>query len=358
MAQRIYWVPHTVCFLGCEHCHNDSVLPGIRASRRVIDGIVAHLPDPASRYRLEDVVVGGGEALMRNAEMEYLVRAFRERFPRGPQATVAERRAAGSVILSLQTMGLPLADARGNPLPKNIDYWVDLGVDCFHIASNDPFHERRRPDYPWQTLRDNLAAYQSRFGVEFLIYGKSVARLVPSGRVLDNLETLESDGASLLTEEGYCANAWEAAGNFLTGQAKQHPDCSEVVLDPQGWVHPCCWYELSPGLFDLTATRFEDGMETLCGMPLCQALDRGDMIRFAQLSGFDAGLARSVRAKVGECGLCRLCSVSLSHQPELGWMGVPPLSEREASFYSRHLGSGIVAALPQAAGQLDKIQPA
>ena len=31
MAQRIYWAPHTVCFLGCEHCHNDSIMAGVRS---------------------------------------------------------------------------------------------------------------------------------------------------------------------------------------------------------------------------------------------------------------------------------------------------------------------------------------
>ena len=89
MGQRIYWVPHTACFMGCAHCHNDSSLPGQRATRELIDRIVAYLPRPESPYRLEEVLVGGGEALMRGAETEYLIRTLRERFPRGPQGAVA-----------------------------------------------------------------------------------------------------------------------------------------------------------------------------------------------------------------------------------------------------------------------------
>jgi hypothetical protein len=73
MAQRIYWVPHTVCFFGCEHCRNDSVMEGIRADRAVIDGVVANLPAPGSRYALEEILIGGGESLMRNQQMEYLI---------------------------------------------------------------------------------------------------------------------------------------------------------------------------------------------------------------------------------------------------------------------------------------------
>ncbi len=183
MTQRIYWVPHTVCFFGCEHCHNDSVMAGLRADRALLDRIVAHLPGPASPYRLEEVLVGGGEALMRGQQMEYLVQALRDRFPQGPQATVAARRQAGHVTIGLQTMGFPLADAHARPVARNIQYWLDLGVDHFHIASNDIFHERQRPDYDWEGLRRSLHEYGARHGVEFLIYGKAPMRLVPSGRV-------------------------------------------------------------------------------------------------------------------------------------------------------------------------------
>ena len=84
MTQRIYWVPHTKCFLGCAHCHNDSG-PGQPAKRALIDAIIGHLPGPESEYRLEDVLIGGGEALQRGVETEYLIQTFRQRFPRGPK---------------------------------------------------------------------------------------------------------------------------------------------------------------------------------------------------------------------------------------------------------------------------------
>jgi hypothetical protein len=344
MAQRIYWVPHTVCFFGCEHCHNDSVMEGIRADRTLIDRIIANLPGPDSPYRLEEVLVGGGEALMRNQQMEYLVRAFRARFPRGPQATLEERREAGYVTLALQTMGFPLADAHARPLPRTINYWLDLGVDHFHIASNDIFHERQRPDYDWEALRRNLREYGAAHGIHFLIYGKAPARLVPSGRVLDTLETLETLGASLLTEPGYCATAWEAAANFLSGTHKQHPECSEVVIDPHGWVHPCCWHELAPGLFNLAETPFAEGMAYARTIPFCQALDAGDMIGLAQLAGVDPLLAHQVRDRVGDCGACRLCSVRLAHQPQNRWLQPTSLSPRETRFYQKRLGTDLLNA--------------
>jgi hypothetical protein len=350
MAQRFYWVPHTVCFFGCAHCHNDSVLRGIRANRTVIDGVIANLPTPESAIQLTEVLVGGGEALMRGQEMEYLIRRFRERFPRGPQATAAERRKAGYVTLALQTMGHPLADSQGNPVAKNINYWLDLGVDLFHLASNDMFHERQRPDYPWEQFRENLRVYGQQHGIDFDIYGKSPARLVPSGRVLDQLDTLEQEGASLLTDEGYCATAWEAGADFLSGQRKPYPDCSEVVIDPHGWVHPCCWHELAPGLFNLSTTPFEKGMQRMRGMAICQAIDSGDMIGFAELANIPAALAQSVRNQVGDCGLCRLAAVKLTQQPEHAWLKPTSLSAREIRFYEARLSPAAAAEiLPQIA---------
>jgi hypothetical protein len=184
MTRRIYWVSHTLCALGRAHCHNDSSSLGQRTSRDPIHRIIAHLPGPESRYHLEEVLVGGGEALVRGAETEYLIRTFRARYPRGPQATVAERRAAGSVILALQTSGLPLADRRGRVRGAQVECCLRQGVDYFQVASSDTFHRRQKPGFPWQVLEDGLAAYRAAHGVEFRIYGKGINRLVPSGRVL------------------------------------------------------------------------------------------------------------------------------------------------------------------------------
>ena len=311
---------------------------GIRADRGVIEGVIDHLPEPGSSYPLEEVLVGGGEALMRDQAMEHLIRRFRQRFPQGSEASLEERRSAGHVILALQSMGLPLADSRGRPLPRRIEYWLKQGVDYFHIASNDPFHERRRPGYPWEALRHNLGDYGAKHKVEFLIYGKGEERLVPSGRVLEGLPELEQAGASLLLDEGYCASAWEAAGGFLSGSGKAYPHCSEVVIDPLGWVHPCCWYELSPGLFNLCKTPFPEGMERARQASFCQALDAGDMPGYAQEAGIDPVSARQVRDQVGDCGLCRLATARLVRRRENGWVKAPGLSPGEARFYANRLG--------------------
>jgi hypothetical protein len=281
---------------------------------------------------------------MRGAEIEYLIRALRERFPRGPQGTVAERRAAGHVILALQSTGLPLADRKGRVREAQIEYWLGLGVDYFQIASSDMFHRRERPAFPWDELEHGLRAYGVAHGVEFSIYGKSVAKLVPSGRVLENMDVLQGEGATLLTAERYCADGWETASHFLSGTQRAYPECSEVVIDPDGWVHPCCWYALSPGLFDLGSVDLDTGMERLGPVPFCQALDRGDVLRFAEIAGVAPALAHQVRDRVGDCGCCRLSALLLARQPDHDWIRVSPLIDREVAFYTELLGADALLA--------------
>jgi hypothetical protein len=311
----------------------------------LIDRIIAHLPGPESDYRLEDVLIGGGEALQRGTETEYLIRAFRDRFPQGTEPTVTERREAGRVILALQSTGLPLADRHGNVRGRLVDYWLDLGVDYIQVASSDMFHRRQRAEYPWDALEQNLEAYGAAHGVEFLIYGKGISKLVPSGRVLENLEALKAEGAGLLTEERYCADGWETASRFLSGTRDAYPECSEVVIDPDGWVHACCWYELSPGLFDLKRVDLATGMERLRSVPFCQALDRGDIGVFAEVVHVAPESAQQVRDRVGDCGACRLFSILLARQAEHEWVRVAPLSQREWAFYADHIGIELLREL-------------
>ena len=345
MSQRIYWVPHTICFLGCEHCHNDSGPDGSVASQELLARVVEHLPRDDSPHRLEEVLIGGGETLVPCAEIDYLVRALRRRFPQRSQGTLAERRATGQVILALQTNGLPLADSRGHILCERIVHWLGLGVDYFQVASSDSFHRRQRPDYPWEKLEGRLRAYSETNGVEFLIYGKQVVNLVPSGRVLDSLEMLEGQGARLLKGEGYCRDGWETGSHFLSGSQLPYPGCSEIVIDPEGWVHPCCWYELSPGLFDLSTVGFDAGIEEADRWAYCLAIDQGDILALAGLAGLEPTLARQVRDGVGDCGACRLFSMALADKGALGQGRVQPLSEREAIFYAELLSSAVLARL-------------
>ena len=309
----------------------------------MIDRCIERLPERDSKYRLEDVLIGGGEALVRNAETERLIRSMRQRFPKGPQETVNERRASGHVILALQSTGLPLASSHGEVRAAQVEYWLDLGVDYFQVASSDMFHRRQRPAYPWDTLEANLAAYGKEHGIEFLIYGKGISKLVPSGRVLDSLDELEAEGASLLTDERYCADGWETASHFLSGSHLSHPDCSEVVIDPDGWVHPCCWYTLSPGLFPLGEIALDEGMERMQDIPFCRALDEGDIHAVAVFAGIPAELARRVRDAVGDCGACRLFVDRLSRRDDYSWMRVSPLSDRELTFYRQSIGSDLAS---------------
>jgi hypothetical protein len=118
-----------------------------------------------------------------------------------------------------------------------------------------------------------------------------------------------------------------------------------VVIDPHGWVHPCCWHELAPGLFNLAQTHFADGMERARKVPFCQAIDEGDMIKLSEIAGISTELAHQVRDTVGDCGACRLCSVKLAADPQHNWMKPTTLTERETRFYNHHLGEPVMREL-------------
>jgi hypothetical protein len=117
------------------------------------------------------------------------------------------------------------------------------------------------------------------------------------------------------------------------------------VIDPDGWVHACCWYELSPGLFDLGSVDLETGLERLRSVPFCQALDGGDILRLAEIARVAPELARQVCDRVGDCGACRLFSVLLARQTEHEWIKVAPLTGRERSFYAARVGADALCKL-------------
>lgn len=182
-----------------------------------------------------------------------------------------------------------------------------------------------------------MAAAEER-GAHFQVYGKAPARLVPSGRVLEHRQSLELLGARLLMEPDYCATSWETASNWLRVD-QDFPDCSEVVIDESGRVHPCCWYRISPALFDLTQVPFEAGIARAAETEAYRLLDRGDVVQVGVLAGLTPDAARAVRDSVGECGACRLFFARLAalEQPGLS-EAVRPLSASERRHYAGLLG--------------------
>jgi len=74
-------------------------------------------------------------------------------------------------------------------------------------------------------------------------------------------------------------------------------------------------------------------------------LDRGDILRLAEIAQVSPGLARQVRDQVGDCGSCRLFSNLLVRQPEHDWVRVHPLSVQELALYGRRLGRDVIEQL-------------
>ena len=77
----------------------------------------------------------------------------------------------------------------------------------------------------------------------------------------------------------------------------------------------------------------------------CQAIDEGDMIKLAELTGISTELAHHVRDAVGDCGACRLCSVKLANEPQNTWMKPTTISDKEQRFYHHHLSEDAMREL-------------
>jgi len=86
-------------------------------------------------------------------------------------------------------------------------------------------------------------------------------------------------------------------------------------------------------------------MERLRSVPFCQALDRGDVLRLAEIAGVASELSRQVRDRAGDCGCCRFSAILLARQSEHDWIDVAPLSDREMAFYTRRVGADTLQKL-------------
>jgi hypothetical protein len=265
---------------------------------------VANLPDGSSNHRVEKITIGGGDACAVPWLTERLVSRVRERFPQGPEKlSVDERRAGGWMVVALQTSGTLFADPEGMIWTGLIERWLRLGVDSFEVPSQDIYHRMTLPDYSWLRLFKGLTDYSELFRVPVHISGTDMSSLIRSGRAWENWERLKSLGCSPATE-GNCRNGWGTAGGFLGGvNSSRHS--SLVTVDPDGGVHPCVWYRMSPAMFNLGEAPFETGMDAAMREDSYRLLNEGDIRSLCARAGMDQSDYERLVDGSGECSACR-----------------------------------------------------
>jgi hypothetical protein len=307
--EAIYWVLSFACHRRCAHCYDDRFRPYVRnALTEVVDegraafrAIINNLPDDMSfldpkvpqpdgspsRQRTR-LVLAGGELLLdpvREALFYPALEAIRERWgDRGPH-------------ISVQTTGDILT-------PDHIEGMISRGVRTIAIASIDDFHVGLEGEKKFDLL-DRVRAMMAPFGAReigpgssreprtkapsnqpevgdkgpfFLFFGAQpdlwIGELWPRGRAWKN-------GLSNADyETNFCAR-WSGGKNFLN---YGHPG-SEVAIEPDGSVYPCCLKTKAP-LGSLAEEKLTDILDSLRGHPAFEALNAGDPEAMGLASGW------------------------------------------------------------------------
>lgn len=301
--ESIYWVLCWACHRKCRHCYEARFRPYVRGAlddvvqeaRRTAPAVLANLPERLDFLDTAQPLEGGGEAFARRpgriilAGGELLVEPVLEQVLHPTLEAIAARYAGQGVKVVVQTTGDLLT-------PEILDGLLARGVWMVSIAGMDDFHvgmegDRRLPLI--EKLRAMFAAAGVRpadevggigrgavsDGPVYGMFGATedawIGKLWPRGRAWEN-------GLSTATLEDNFCNAWSGGLNFL----RMGHSGSEVSIDPNGDVYPCCLKTRRP-LGNLAEERLEDILASLAGHPALEAINAGQPERMGAAYGWD-----------------------------------------------------------------------
>jgi hypothetical protein len=289
-VESIYYVMAWACHRKCKHCYEDRFRPYVRgALERVVaeaeanyPRIIANLPERLTYLDRDDpnpdgtlpekagrIILSGGEALLD---------AVRERVTYKVIDALQEKYRGQGVKIVVQTTGDILTDAIVGDL-------MARGVWMISVASVDDFHVGLEGAEKQQAFMDGLSAMFARHGMRrsgvssthrkwfeeegplYSFFGAQpdswIGKLWPRGRAWQN----GLSGATLA--DNFCAR-WSGGLNFLD---HRHSG-SEVSIEPDGAVYPCCIKTKLP-IGHLTEEKLLDILDSLAGDPVYAAINAG-----------------------------------------------------------------------------------
>ncbi len=300
--EALYWVLTWACHRKCRHCYDDRFRPYVRdelkrvvgQGQRTYRAVLKNLPDDMTyldakgRRKRSLLVLAGGELLIDGVREELFYPAL---------DAIRERWGDAAPQVSVQTTGDILQ-------PEHIGEMFKRGVGTIAIASIDDYHVGLEGDKKFE-LMDRIRAMMAPFGATeiglggardprlktpnahrenlgdgpfFLFFGAQpelwIGELWPRGRAWAN-------GLSNATyETNFCAR-WSGGKNFLNyGRAG-----SEVAIEPDGSIYPCCLKTKSP-LGNLTEERLTNILDSLKGHPAFEAINAGDPEAMGETTGW------------------------------------------------------------------------
>lgn len=315
--QSIYWVLTWACHRRCNHCYDDRFRPYVKNDLQDVVGegqaafekIINNLPNdltwlnPKTGDRERSLLVlAGGELLIDGVREELFY----------PTLMALQKKYRSEVpTISIQTTGDVLTE-------QYLDEILTLGVRSIAIASIDDYHVGMQGEKKFQFMERIRALMASRgvreisMGGEkddrlkapdvdrkakendptFLFFGAQpdlwIGELWPRGRAFKN--GLSHAGY----ETNFCAR-WSGGKNFLNAGVAG----SEVAIEPDGSVYPCCLKTKAP-LGSLAEEKLLDILESVAAIPAIRAINDGDPEEMARTGGWDeAQFKRRSTAKDG-----------------------------------------------------------
>ena len=289
--ESLYYVMAWACHRKCRHCYEPRFRPYVRGAleevvaeaERNFPRIVDHLPERLTYLDLDDpqpdgtfvektgrVILSGGESLLD---------AVRERVTYKVVERIGARYAAqGGVKIVVQTTGDLVTDAIVDDLLARGVWMISVaGVDDFHVGMEGAdkqarFVERLTALFERHGMRRSGTSATTRNwheepGPVYSFFGATpdawIGKLWPRGRAWQN-------GLSTATLEDNFCNRWSGGLNFL----RHAYNGSEVSVEPDGAVYPCCIKTKLP-IGSLLEDDLVDILESLAGVPAYDAINTG-----------------------------------------------------------------------------------
>jgi len=283
-----------VCHRTCEHCYEDRFHPYhgeelqrlVRQSQENVPRIIDNLPgrmtylDPADpdengnfREKRGRIIVAGGEILLDAVRETVLYPALEQ----------LRRKYGNGVELIVQTTGDILTET-------HIAQLLDHGVSVISVSGMDAYHEGFETEQAREKLRDKLTQLFLKHGMEqstpprradrryFDFFGATpeswIGKLWPRGRAWKN----ELSMATMV--DNFC-NGWSGGLNFLD---YRHGG-SEVSIDPEGNVYPCCIKTKAPA-GNILERKLEEILDSRVGNPVYEAISMGHPERMGIAHGW------------------------------------------------------------------------
>jgi hypothetical protein len=300
--ESIYYVMAWACHRKCRHCYEDRFRPYVRGELDAVVAeaeanfprIIANLPermtyldhenpnpDGSVPERTGRIILSGGEALLD---------AVRERITyRVIEALAAKYRGHGGVRIVLQTTGDLLTPAIVRELLNRGVWMISVaGVDDYHVG-NEGAERQAAFKAGLAALFDAagmlpsgqqapVRAWHQEDGPVYNFFGATpdtwIGKLWPRGRAWQN--GLSTAGYA----DNFCAR-WSGGMNFLN---HRHAG-SEVSIEPDGSVFPCCVKTKLP-IGNLLEDGLLDILDSLADDPVYQAINAGAPERMGLAHGW------------------------------------------------------------------------